>query len=100
MHHSEVRDETVEVNLLGNDGVTGDLLQVQTGLGDQVTGGQEVLQLGADVLVDSHQNTGHVLAVLEVDGHAAVDVGSDLLLDALQVLVDLLLDDHTVEETT
>jgi hypothetical protein len=49
---SKVGDVTVKVEFFGNDGVSRDLLEIETRVGLQVTGGEEVLHFATNIGID------------------------------------------------
>lgn len=95
----EVGEVPVKVEFLGNDRVPARLLEVESGRRDKVSGREEVRHLVADVKVDLVDHLGYVPVVVEVDaGDASADVLANLGGDGRDGLVELLLDDHAVEE--
>lgn len=62
MDTPEMTEVPVKVELLGDDSVTGRLLQVETGWRDEVSGGKEVGEFLADIKVRFGEDRGEVAA--------------------------------------
>ena len=60
---SKVGDVAEEVEFVGDDRVSAGLLQVETGVGDEIAGGQEVLHLFANVRWGASDQFGEVCCV-------------------------------------
>jgi len=111
MDTSEMREVSVEIELFSNNGVTGRLLQVETGWRDQISGSQEVSQFLPDVPIRLLQYrleiTGYssVLATYkakrrtgaEITGFVLANVLVDLSLDTVEAFVETFFDDHSVK---
>lgn len=104
VNHAEVRDESVEVNLFSNDGVTGSLLQIETRGTDQVTGGEEVFECVTDVFVGSLDNSAQEVTIESLVGELAT-VGAHCPVSGegakrSEPFLNTFLENHSVKEST
>lgn len=60
MDTPEMTEVSVEIELLGDDGVTRCLLQIETGRRDEITGSEEVGKLRSYIPVGLGENIGKV----------------------------------------
>jgi hypothetical protein len=122
MYTPEVTEVSVEVELFGDNGVTRGLLQIETGWGNEITGGEEVGQFVSDVKVYLVEYSEKVFAwrgrgsdrrwsvlscgrradpdlprtVIKVPSPLSPHVLVDLSTDGGETLVESLLDDHAI----
>ena len=96
---AEVGEITPVVELLGDDGVACGLLEIETGGGDDVAGGEEIVGLLADVRL-AVQRLLDPDRVVEIDLFVmAIDFARDGRSDADEELFQLLFEEHTHQMT-
>jgi len=95
MDRAEVGEVTVVVELLGDNGITGDLHEIKTGARDEVTCDEEVTELLADIRAHIED----LAPVVRINNASLITAGiaHDLCLDNVEGVIELLLEDHEVE---